>query len=206
MRLAVNATRMELLKLKRRVALAYRGHKLLKDKQDELMRQFLPLMREARSLRQEVEEGLHRAWQSFCMARAVMSRPYVGEAIIYPLVEVSVASSTLRVMNLETPQLTLQLEGDLYSYGFVNTSWQLDATISLYCDLLGKLVKLAEVEKRLEMMGAEIERTRRRVNALEYILIPNLDETIKYISMKLEEIERGNLTRLMKIKELVRAH
>jgi len=108
-------------------------------------------------------------------------------------------------MNLEAPKLSLQMEGELYSYGFVNTSWQLDATISLYCDLLGEIVKLAEVEKRLEMMASEIERTRRRVNALEYILIPNLNETIKYIGMKLEEIERGNLTRLMKIKEMVRA-
>lgn len=205
MRLAVNATRMELLRLKRRVTLAYRGHRLLKDKQDELMRQFLPLVEAARSLRREAEEGLSRAWQSFCMARAVMSAQYVGEAIIYPRVATSVALSGLRIMNLETPKLTLQMKGELYSYGFVNTSWQLDATISLYCDLLGKLVKLAEVEKRLEMMASEIERTRRRVNALEYILIPNLNETIKYIGMKLEEIERGNLTRLMKIKEMVRA-
>jgi len=201
--LDVNATRMELLKLKRRLVIATKGHKLLKDKQDELMRQFLALIDEIRGLRSNVENRLMRAFGSFLMARAVMDRENLEAAIMFPKQQLSLAVDTKPVMNLRVPQFQLSSEGEVYSYGFLNTSAELDSSLKFYSELLPEMIKLAETERTVELLAEEIEKTRRRVNALEYILIPDLKDTIKYITMRLDEMERSNLTRLMKVKEMV---
>ncbi len=206
MRLAINPTRMELLKLRRRIGIARRGHRMLKDKQDELVRQFLPLMEQAKKLREEVQEKLDKAYQFFLVARAIMSPEFIGEALMYPQFKTKISVQYKPLLNLRVPEVSLEYEGDICTYGMVYTSAELDLALLEYRELLSLLIKLSALEKTLELLGLEIEKTRRRVNALEYILIPNLVETIKYITTKLTEIERDSITRLMKIKEIVRAH
>jgi len=203
MLLEVNATRMELLRLKKRLGLAKRGHKLLKDKEDELMRQFLDLVNKNRDLREKLEFQLITAFKSFLMARAVMDRESMEEAIMFPKQKIELSVSTASIMNLRVPSFELKSEGTVHSYGFVNTSAELDSALQVYSDLLPEMVKLAETESTVQLLADEIEKTRRRVNALEYVLIPDLEETIRYITMRLNEMERSNLTRLMKIKEMV---
>jgi len=203
MLLEVNATRMELLRLKKRLALAKRGHKLLKDKEDELMRHFLDLVNKNRDLREKLETQLIVAFKNFLMARAVMDRENMEEAIMFPKQKIDLSVSTTSIMNLRVPRFELKSEGTVHSYGFVNTSAELDSALQIYSDLLPEMVKLAETESAVQLLADEIEKTRRRVNALEYVLIPNLEETIKYITMRLNEMERSNITRLMKIKEMV---
>jgi len=206
-RLNVNPTRMVLTGLKKRLQMARRGHKLLKDKRDELMKKFLEIVRENKVLREEVEEKLKLVHSRFVMARAVMSSEIVEEALMFPKVEVSLNTSTRNIMSVDVPVLEftteISTEGDIYPYGFANTTAELDEAISTLSELTPKLLKLAEIEKSAQLLADEIERTRRRVNALEYVLIPNLEETIKYIVMKLEENERSNLTRLMKVKDMM---
>ncbi len=206
MRLAVNPTRMELLKLKKRLILARRGHKLLKDKQDELMRNFLSLIEEIKELRLTVEIELFQAYGFFLIARLTMGREFLDEALMFSQLETNLEVTYVPLMNLRIPRYRLNIEGDYFSYGLLTTSMELDRALKRYRELIPKMVELAEKERRLEMLSYEIERTRRRVNALEHILIPNIFETISYISMKLEELERSNLTRLMKIKDIVRKH
>ena len=206
MRLAVNPTRMELLKLKKRLILARRGHKLLKDKQDELMRNFLSLIEEIKELRLTVEIELFQAYGSFLIARLTMGREFLDEALMFSQLETNLEVTYVPLMNLRIPRYRLNIEGDYFSYGLLTTSMELDRALKRYRELIPKMVELAEKERELEMLSYEIERTRRRVNALEHILIPNIFETISYISMKLEELERSNLTRLMKIKDIVRKH
>lgn len=201
----VSPTRMELLKLRKRVAVAIRGHKLLKDKRDELMKEFLRLVRENRSLRAEVEAKLVAAFRSFLVARAVMPREALETAIMAPKQQVSMDVASAVVMNVHVPRFTLRQEGDVISYGFVDTSAELDAALGAFSDVLPVLVRLAEVEKSAELLADEIERTRRRVNALEYVLIPELQSAVKNISMKLSEQERSSIARLMRIKDIVRA-
>ncbi|MBC8234544.1 V-type ATP synthase subunit D [bacterium] len=203
MLLKVNATRMELLRLKKRLVLARRGHKLLKDKEDELMRQFLDLVNKNRDLRERLETQLIAAFKNFLMARAVMDKESMEEAIMFPKQKLELSVSTASIMNLRVPRFELKSEGTVHSYGFVNTSAELDSALQVYSDLLPEMVKLAEAESSVQLLADEIEKTRRRVNALEYVLIPNLEETIRYITMRLNEMERSNLTRLMKIKEIV---
>lgn len=206
-RMNVNPTRMVLTGLKKRLRTARRGHKLLKDKRDELMKKFLEIVRENKILREEVEEKLNLVHSRFVMARAVMSSEIVEEALMFPKVEVSLKTSTRNIMSVDVPVLEfttdINTEGDIYPYGFANTTAELDEAISTLSELTPKLLKLAEIEKSAQLLADEIERTRRRVNALEYVLIPNLEETIKYIVMKLDENERSNLTRLMKVKDMV---
>lgn len=206
-RLNVNPTRMVLTGLKKRLRTARRGHKLLKDKRDELMKKFLEIVRENKALREEVEEKLNLVHSRFVMARAVMSSEIVEEALMFPKVEVNLNTSTRNIMSVDVPALEFTTEigneGDIYPYGFANTTAELDEAISTLSELTPKLLKLAEIEKSAQLLADEIERTRRRVNALEYVLIPNLEETIKYIVMKLEENERSNLTRLMKVKDMM---
>ena len=204
MQLNVNATRMELLKLKRRLVTAKRGHKLLKDKRDELMKEFMQRIRETRDTRRVVEEKLTRAAQAFLVARAVMSDEVLEEAIMFPKVKVSLEVGEQHVMGVTVPVLVAKTEGDPYNYGFVTTSAELDTAIGKYNEALPDMIKLAEMERTIELLANEIEKTRRRVNALEYVLIPQLEETVKSISMKLAEQERANATRLMKIKDIVR--
>jgi len=198
---------MVLTGLKKRLQMARRGHKLLKDKRDELMKKFLEIVRENKVLREEVEEKLKLVHSRFVMARAVMSSEIVEEALMFPKVEVSLNTSTRNIMSVDVPVLEftteISTEGDIYPYGFANTTAELDEAISTLSELTPKLLKLAEIEKSAQLLADEIERTRRRVNALEYVLIPNLEETIKYIVMKLEENERSNLTRLMKVKDMM---
>jgi len=206
MRLAVNPTRMELLKLKKRLILARRGHSLLKDKQDELMRNFLSLIEEIKDLRLAVERGLFEAYGSFLIARSTMGREFLDEALMASQLRTNVEVTYVPILNLRVPRYRVNMEGDYFSYGLLTTSMELDRALKKYRELIPKMVELAEKEKTLEMLSYEIERTRRRVNALEHILIPNILETISYIGMKLEELERSNLTRLMKIKDMVRRH
>lgn len=206
MRLAVNPTRMELLKLKKRLILARRGHRLLKDKQDELMRNFLSLIEEIKELRLTVEIELFQAYGSFLIARSTMGREFLDEALMFSQLETNLEVTYVPLLNLRVPRYRLRIEGDYFSYGLFTTSMELDRALKRYRELIPKMVELAEKERTLEMLSYEIERTRRRVNALEHILIPNIIETIAYISMKLEEQERSNLTRLMKIKDIVRRH
>ncbi|HCW52466.1 MAG TPA: V-type ATP synthase subunit D [Clostridium sp.] len=207
-KLNVNPTRMELSKLKKRLTTSTRSHKLLKDKQDELMRQFINLVKYNNKLRKEVEENLQSSLKDFVMARAVMSSEFLEEAIIYPKEKISVEVGEKNVMSVSVPVMNFkrQLEGDegsIYPYGFANTSSELDDTLSKLYGILPQLLELAEVEKSCQLMADEIESTRRRVNALEYMTIPQLQETIKYIRMRLDENERSATTRLMKVKSMI---
>lgn len=207
-RLNVNPTRMELSRLKARLSTSTRGHKLLKDKQDELMRQFINLVKYNNNLRKDVEEQLEGSLKDFVMARAVMSSEFLEEAIAYPKESISVEVGNKNIMSVNVPVMNFkrQLEGDegsIFPYGFANTSSDLDDAITKLYGILPKLLELAEVEKSCQLMADEIEKTRRRVNALEYMTIPQLQETIKYIRMKLDENERSALTRLMKVKSMI---
>jgi V/A-type H+-transporting ATPase subunit D len=199
---------MELSKLKKRLATSSRSHKLLKDKQDELMRQFINLVKYNNKLRKEVEDNLQGSLKDFVMASAVMSSEFLEEAIIYPKEKISVEVGEKNVMSVSVPVMNFkrQLEGDegsIYPYGFANTSSELDDTLSKLYGILPQLLELAEVEKSCQLMADEIESTRRRVNALEYMTIPQLQETIKYIRMRLDENERSATTRLMKVKSMI---
>lgn len=204
MRLSVNPTRMELLRLRKRLVLARRGHKLLKDKQDELMKQFMLLVQEIRDLRLSVERELEEAWKQFVLARALGGNEAVEAAISVPNRKTLVSVRRQQIMNVVVPVFSLLREGRMVSYGLATTPSEIDTALAAMERVLGRMVELASKEKSLELIGDEIERTRRRVNALEYVLIPNLEETIRYISMKLSEMERGNLSRLMRVKEIVR--
>lgn len=199
----VNPNRMELLKLKKRTSMAKRGHKLLKDKFDELMKQFLVLINKNRSLREEVERKLAQAYQLFYLTRAEAPIQVLEEALLYPRVEVSVDVSKKSLVGVDIISLKMEQEGTFDCYSLSTTPSLLDQALAAFQELLPSLTKLAELEKTVEMLALEIEKTRRRVNALEYVLIPQLDGAVRFITMKLDEIERSNLTRLMKIKEIV---
>lgn len=201
--LDVNATRMELLRLRKRLALARRGHKLLKDKQDELMRQFLLMVHEARRTRLTLEEHLAKAYQRFLFARAVLPTETLETALLATSASVRLSVELRPVMNLRVPSFEAEIGGDVHSYGLLFTSGELDVALEGYAAMVPEMVRLAEQEKTLEMLAQEIEVTRRRVNALEYILIPNLGDTIRHISLKLSEMERGDLVRLMKVKAML---
>ena len=207
--LRVNPTRMELKKVQARYTTARRGHKLLKDKRDELMKKFLEVVRENKELRERVEASLARVHASFSIASAAVSPRMLKEALILPKKEGKLDVAYKNVMSVTVPVFSLQVlsEGgaDGYNYGMAFTSGELDTAARELNDLLGDLVKLAELEKTAQMLAEEIEKTRRRVNALEYIMMPRYLETIKTIKMKLEENERGNTTRLMKVKDMMLA-
>lgn len=204
--LDVNATRMELMRLRKRLRLAKRGYDLLKRKQDELMRQFLDFIEKIGDLRQQIEERLADAHKRFLMARSIMDSETMEESIMFPNQRLTLNVATLPVMNLRLPQFDVKSQGNVYSYGLSNTSAELDSALGAYSELLPEMLNLAHIERSVELLANEIEVTRRRVNALEYILIPNLQDTIKYITMRLDEMERSNLSRLMKVKEIVRSH
>ena len=206
---AVTPTRMVLNQLKGRLKTARRGHKLLKDKRDELMKKFLEVVRENKELRERVEASLAKVHSSFGIAAATVSPHMLKEALILPKKEGKLDVTYKNVMSVTVPVFNLQVlsEGgaDGYNYGMAFTSGELDAAARELNDLLSDLVKLAEMEKTAQMLAEEIEKTRRRVNALEYIMMPRYLETIKTIKMKLEENERGNTTRLMKVKDMMLA-
>ena len=203
----VNPTRMELTHLKKKLTTATRGHKLLKDKRDELMRLFLERVRENRKLRLEGEEGIRAANQNFMLARAGMQDAVLNTALLCPKQKVSLECAVENVMSVEVPKFTFHTrtpeQGDLFSYGFAFTSGDLDDAVESLAAVFPAMLKLAESEKSCQLMAAEIEKTRRRVNALEHVMIPQLQETIRYITMKLDENERSTQVRLMKVKDMM---
>ncbi|HSR03181.1 MAG TPA: V-type ATP synthase subunit D [Proteiniclasticum sp.] len=206
--LNVNPTRMELTKLKARLATATRGHKLLKDKQDELMRRFIEMIRRNKTLRENVEKELIEVFKEFLVSSAIMSPEFLEEAVALPKEEITVDIRKKNIMSVNVPVMNFVRKlaedpGSIYPYGYAQTSSELDDAISRLYAIMPQLLDLAEVEKSCQLMADEIEKTRRRVNALEYRTIPELQETIKFIRMKLDENERGTITRLMKVKELI---
>ena len=204
-KLNVNPTRMELRRLKNRLKTATRGHKLLKDKSDEMIRQFMLYVRENKRLREEVEKELTDSLKAFMLARAVSSEAVIEEASAMAAARVGLETSSKNVMSVDVPVFTITESeaSELYPYSFASVTSELDDSIASLTGLLPKLLKLAEVEKTCNMLADEIEKNRRRVNALEYVMIPQLEETIKYIAQKLDENERGATTRLMKVKSMI---
>jgi V/A-type H+-transporting ATPase subunit D len=196
----VNATRMELLKLRKRVKLARRGHKLLKDKRDELMKQFLSLIHRNKELREEIEKEIAGVYLNFMAARALMSPEMLEEALMLPKTQLKVDISTSLIMSVQVPKIDMEQQGDGFiSYGLYEVPSALDQSLESLSLLMPKLIQLASMEKSLELLALEIEKTRRRVNALEYVLIPELETTARFIEMKLDEMERSSLTTLMSI-------
>lgn len=208
-RLNVNPTRMMLTIMKKRLATSVRGHKLLKDKRDELMKEFLDLARANKELRDKVEDQLQYVYKSFSVASAVMSEEVLEEALMFPKQGVELTVGSQNVMSVDVPvfdfKTTADDPTDIYPYGYASTSAELDMAISDLATAFPLMLELASKEKEAQMLAAELERTRRRVNALEYVKIPQLEMTIKYIRMKLDENERGNQTRLMKVKDMILA-
>ncbi|MCI6659274.1 MAG: V-type ATP synthase subunit D [Faecalibacterium sp.] len=204
-RLNVNPTRMELRRLKARLKTAVRGHKLLKDKSDEMIRQFMVYARKNKQLRMETEAALSDALKGFMLARAVSDDQVIEEAVAMPASFVEAEVSTKSVMSVEVPSIKIKERKtqDMFPYSFSSVTAELDDSIVTLNGVVAKMVELAEVEKTCNMLADEIEKNRRRVNALEYVMIPELEETIKYISMKLEEQERSNVVRLMKVKDMI---
>ncbi|HZK25024.1 MAG TPA: V-type ATP synthase subunit D [Oscillospiraceae bacterium] len=208
MEIQVNPTRMELNRLRGRLQMATRGHKLLKDKRDELMRQFVDIIKENKRLRESIEGKLADSFANFLLASAVMSSEALEEALMYPTASINVEVTNKNIMSVRVPEITLVETADTAehaaNYGFAATSGELDTSIETLAQVLPELMRLAALEKKVHLLADEIDKTRRRVNALEHVMIPELQDTIKYIRMKLDENERSTLTRLMKIKDIVR--
>lgn len=204
-RINVNPTRMELKKLKARLKTAKRGHKLLKDKTDEMIRRFSVIIKQTKLLRDEVEGDVVGVLKQFSLARGLMSVQDINLAFSMPSVSVELECQVKNIMNVEVPKLNLteNRSTSKYPYSFIDVTSEADYSVELAGKVLTKLVRLAELEKTTAMMADEIEKGKRRVNALEYVMIPNIEETIKYITMKLEENERASLTRLMKVKDMI---
>lgn len=198
---------MELARLKERLNLAKRGHKLLKDKQDELMRQFITVIRQNNELRNEVEEKIEAGMQSYSLASALLHDNFIGEVMTTPSQNVSLNIGQENIMNIRVPQMNFNYEdtpediSDIH-YGYLNSNGELDSAIEQMLSVMPQMLELAEIEKKCQLMADEIEKTRRRVNALEYKTIPDLEETIYFIDMKLEENERAEITRLIKVKDM----
>ena len=204
----VNPTRMELTRLKGRLKTAVRGHKLLKDKRDELMKQFLDVVRENRALRKRMEERLNQAYGSFTVAAAIMSPEMLEQSLMYPKRHVEVGMTFQNIMSVDVPRYQFRTgstegEENACPYGLAATSGELDDAVEHLSDVFTDMLRLAEIEKTSQLLASEIEKTRRRVNALEYVKIPQMEEAIKYISMKLDENERASTIRLMKVKDML---
>ena len=203
-RLNVNPTRMELKKLKSRLSTAVRGHKLLKDKSDEMIRRFSVLIKENKRLRDEVEGELSDSLRSFAFVSGLTSKAEMEKAFAMPTVKADAEFSTTSIMSVEVPSIKIkESEGGRLPYAFTEMTSEADYTVEKITKVIGKLFKLAEVEKSVAMLAVEIERNKRRVNALEYVMIPQLEETIGYIKSKLDENERAATTRLMKVKGMI---
>ncbi len=204
-RINVNPTRMELKKLKARLKTAQRGHKLLKDKTDEMIRRFSALVRETARLRRALDGEVVRVLKQFSLARGTMSKKQIALAFSMPAASLEVDCTTVNVLNIAIPKLRLEegQGGEIYPYSFAEVTSEADRAVADAGTLLARLLRLAELEKATAMLSGEIERSKRRVNALEYVMIPDIEETIRYISQKLEENERGSLTRLMKVKSML---
>lgn len=203
----VNPTRMELNRLKKQLVVARRGHKLLKDKRDELMRKFLEIVKENKRLRERVEELLTDAYRQFVIARAVIPPHVLKEGLMHGKKPIRADIDTKNIMGVEVPVFTVfpeySSQSDTVPYGMASVTGELDMAVNSFNEALPLMLKLAQTEKTAQLLADEIEKTRRRVNSLEHVLIPEYEETIKSISMKLDESERGNLTRLMKVKDMI---
>ena len=204
---AITPTRMVLNQLKGRLKTATRGHKLLKDKRDELMRQFMDIVRRNRELRTRVEQGLTEAFAAMTVAGAIMSPEMLEQALLYPRQKVQLDVGKENIMSVNVPVFDFKTEeadtGDMFPYGFAQTSGELDDALAKLFQVFEDMLELAQVEKSMQLLAQEIEKTRRRVNALEYVMIPDLQENIKYITMKLAENENATKVRLMKVKDMV---
>ena len=203
----ITPTRMVLNQLKGRLKTAIRGHKLLKDKRDELMRQFMDVVKLNKQLRTRVEEGLTAAFASLQVASSIMSPEMLEQSLLYPRQRVELDMSFKNIMSVNVPVYSFKTEntdpGEIYPYGFAQTSGELDDALEQLSKVFEDMLQLAQVEKTMQLLAEEIEKTRRRVNALEYVMIPELQGNIKYISMKLEENENATKVRLIKVKEMV---
>ena len=199
----INPTRMELTRLKGRLKTATRGHKLLKDKRDELMKQFLEIVRKNRALRKKVEQGLEEANAAFTVAASLMGPEMLEQALLYPKQSVELEMGFRNIMSVNVPVYTFHTKNEdpteIYPYGFAQTSGELDIALEALNRVFQDMLELAQVEKSMQLLAEDIEKTRRLVNALEYVMIPEMQEKIRYITMKLDENERGNITRLMKV-------
>lgn len=202
--LQVNPTRMELLHLRRRLALAQRGHRLLSEKRDEISRQLMQIAKEIQPLRKEVEKQLMETCQRFMLARATMEPEDIKAALEIPTKKLSLAIELSNIMNVRVPHLVKKIEGEIICYGFAATSGELDVALMALEKSFDKLIELAEKEKQARLLAVELQMTRRRVNVLEHIVIPEMKETIKFIFDKLAEAERDNTSRLMKIADMIR--
>ena len=204
---AVTPTRMVLNQLKGRLKTARRGHKLLKDKRDELMRQFMDVVKLNKELRRKVEEGMTGAFASLTVASTIMSPEMLEQALLYPRQSVELGMSFKNIMSVNVPVYSFRTKNndpsEIYPYGYAQTSGELDDALEKLAKVFEDMLELAQVEKTMQLLAEEIEKTRRRVNALEYVMIPNFEESIKYISMKLEENESSTKVRLMKVKDMV---
>lgn len=200
----INPTRMELTKTKNQLATAERGHKLLKDKQDEMVRQFIGLINKNRALRLEIESEMANISEVFQIARLKTSYEGIMEALIVPTSTIDLTLGQKTIMNMDVPKLDYSPQEKIdLTYGFAFTPCEVDQAVLRLSKLLPKLIELAETEKACDMLSVEIEKTRRRVNAIEYVMIPNMKDTIHFITMKLEDNERSNIIRLMKSKEII---
>ena len=203
----VNPTRMELTRLKKRLSVARRGHKLLKDKRDELMRQFIQIMGGCRKRRAKVERELKDVYFQFAVAGLTIPPEALKSSLLLPKQELSAEVDSRTTMNVSIPTLNLVKksanESDILPYGYFSTNADLDEAITKLAAIVPYMLELAEREQACELLSREIESVRRRVNALEYVVIPDLQETIRYIAMKLDETERSEITRLIRIKDII---
>ncbi len=205
MLLKVNPNRMELIRLKKRLIVAKRGYKLLKDKRDALIQIFVRLAKESNMAREELEEKLLKCYAIFSNTSSLMSKLALEETLMFPKAKGEAEVSFKNVMSVNVPQYKLKCEGRYYSYGLVDTTAELDSALKKYHEILPLMLRVAELDKSITLLANEIEKTRRRVNALEYVIIPDLEETIKFITMKLDEMARSNTSAIMRIKEIIRA-
>ncbi len=205
MLLKVNPNRMELIRLKKRLIVAKRGYKLLKDKRDALIQIFVRLAKESNMAREELEEKLLKCYAIFSNTSSLMSKLALEETLMFPKAKGEAEVSFKNVMSVNVPQYKLKCEGRYYSYGLVDTTAELDSALKKYHEILPLMLRVAELDKSITLLANEIEKTRRRVNALEYVIIPDLEETIKFITMKLDEMARSTTSAIMRIKEIIRA-
>jgi len=205
MSLKVNPNRMELLRLKKRLVVAKRGHKLLKDKRDALIQEFIRLVKENKIIREELEDKLMKCYVIFSNASSLMSKITLEETLMFPKAKSTIELTFKNIMSVNVPKYIFKYEGNFYAYSLINTTPELDIALRNFYEILPLMLKLAELDKAVSLLADEIEKTRRRVNALEYVLIPDLEDTIKFITMKLDEMARSTTSAIMRIKEIIRA-
>ena len=202
--LAVNPNRMELLKLKRRLELAIRGYKLLKDKRDALIQKFIKLVYETLRTREEFDKKIRECVNEFLLATLYMSENDLNSIFLFSQRKTIAKTEYQNIMSVKVPQYKIKEEGNLYTYGMIGTSPELDNSLKKYREIIPLMIKMSELDKALVLLTEEIEKTRRRVNALEYVMIPNLEDTIKFITIKLDEMARSTNSAIMRIKEMIR--